>query len=129
MGHWLRDSGWLPDFWISSDARRAKDTAFAMMHAAGQSHLNLTLDPALYHASQEMLMAQMGGLPPASERVLLVGHNPGLTYLNRSLGFKSLDNLPTCGLVIWQATDWAGLASGKARYVMHQFPRMLNLEE
>ncbi len=128
MGRWLLGSGWLPDIWISSDARRAKDTAFAMMHAAEQTHLKLTLVPALYHASQEMLLQHIQDLSSGAERVLMVGHNPGLTYVNRSLGFKSLDNLPTCGLVIWQATHWSVLAAGKARYVTHQFPRMLHLK-
>lgn len=129
MGRWLLGSGWLPDLWISSDARRAKDTALAMMQSAGQTQVELTLVPSLYHASQDILLEYIGGLPSVAERVLLIGHNPGLTYINRSLGFKSLDNLPTCGLVVWQGSGWAGIAAGKARYVTHQFPRMLDFKE
>ena len=70
-----------PDWVVASDATRARQTAEIAAEAAGFSG-EIGLDPAIYDAELEDLLGVVRELPDGAERVLLVGHNPGLALLS-----------------------------------------------
>ena len=77
-GRWLASQGLLPDRVLCSPARRTRETLEAVLAITGYAEQRL--EDAIYEATPGTLM---GLLQEQSEveRLLLVGHNPGLERL------------------------------------------------
>ena len=76
-GEWLREHGLRPDRVLSSPATRTRETLAALGDiGAGEVYE----DAAIYEASPGTLAALVDAQRDA-ERLLLVGHNPGLEQL------------------------------------------------
>lgn len=98
MGDLLRQKKLVPDLIVTSDAVRAHTTARAAADAGGYRH-DLVVEPLLYHASPDDIIAVLKTLREANARtVLIVGHNPGLEDLVEELTGES-HRLPTAALV------------------------------
>lgn len=97
MGQLLRDQQLLPDLIISSDATRARLTAEAMADAAGYEG-TILLERRLYHASPAEIVDLLHSVVESElERVMIVGHNPGLEELVTKLtGVR--EDVPTAAL-------------------------------
>jgi phosphohistidine phosphatase len=98
VGHLLRDDDLIPDRIISSSAERARDTARRVAAAAKFGGVIDELDE-LYLAEPEAYITAVSRLGGNAERVLVVGHNPGLEALALILTGEPL-SLPTAGLVV-----------------------------
>jgi phosphohistidine phosphatase len=84
IGQLLKEEGLLPNFIVSSSARRARKTAEHVIHHSGyRGETRLTGE--LYNAGREQLIAFVDALPDTAERILLIGHNPGLEELLEAL--------------------------------------------
>jgi phosphohistidine phosphatase len=106
MGLFLRDRGWLPDFIISSTARRAVDTVSAMT-AAVQYEVPVLRSRSLYHGRPASYLAALRSASPEASRVMLVGHNPGIEDLVQML-CGHYERMPTTALARFsiQAPAW-----------------------
>jgi phosphohistidine phosphatase len=83
----------IPQRILSSSAVRAAETGrIFCQHSGSQIPLNL-LDE-LYLAEAEVYLAQLKNLPDEIERVMVIGHNPGLESLLQILSGQ-LETLPT----------------------------------
>ncbi|MBX3440945.1 MAG: histidine phosphatase family protein [Planctomyces sp.] len=98
MGRLLEQRGLLPTLIVSSTATRARETAKAVAHAAGYSG-QIVLEPRLYHATRGDWDAVLHGLPSDQQRVLCVGHNPGLEDLLRRWTGESIA-MPTAAVAV-----------------------------
>jgi phosphohistidine phosphatase len=97
IGHLLRDDDLVPDRIISSSALRARDTARRVAAAAKFGGVIDELDE-LYLAEPEAYITALVERGGDAERVLVVGHNPGLEALATVLTSEPV-SLPTAGLV------------------------------
>ena len=80
MGAWLKEQGVVPELIISSTARRARQTAVGVIEGSGYGEeWEQTAD--FYHADPEAYIERLAQLPDALERVMVVGHNPGIEEL------------------------------------------------
>ena len=77
-GAWLAEQSLLPDRVLCSPARRTRETLDAVVEAVG--NLDKRLDAAIDEATPGML-AGLVDTHRDAERLLLVGHNPGLERL------------------------------------------------
>jgi len=84
MGELLQDEHLVPDFIISSTAKRARSTAKVLAKAAGYKG-DITLNQSLYAASPTAYIDVLNDLSNEYARVLMVGHNPGLEQLVKML--------------------------------------------
>jgi len=77
VGRRLAELGLVPELVVSSTARRARATAMLAARASGCSQ---EVVPAreLYAASAQAVICVISTVPAGSERVMVVGHNPGL---------------------------------------------------
>lgn len=110
MGDLLRDERLIPDVIITSDAVRAHMTAVAVAETAGYRR-DLVVNPLLYHASPEDVIAVLKTVPNANARtVMIVGHNPGLEELVEQLTGERQD-LPTAALahIVLPIDQWRDL--------------------
>jgi len=74
----------LPDLVLCSSARRTQETLARVQRQLG-SEPPVEIEPGLYLASCETLLERIRELPDDVERVLLVGHNPGIGELAERL--------------------------------------------
>ena len=77
-GRWLRDKGLVPDCVLCSPSRRTRETLEAVLAAIG--YVDQRLDDGIYEASPGTLAA-LADQHREVERLMLVGHNPGLEQL------------------------------------------------
>lgn len=93
MGELIERRELIPQRILSSSAVRAAETAriFCEMCGCGE---NVVIDDAFYLAEAETYIAQLKALPDTIERVMLVGHNPGLEALLQILCAR-VESLPT----------------------------------
>lgn len=96
MGRLMANRRLIPDLVLSSTARRAQDTATLVTEACGYEDVVET-QPELYLATPAEWLAVLRGVSTRSERVLVVGHNPGLEELVMLLGGEH-QHMPTATL-------------------------------
>jgi|GEM_PF-89736 len=93
MGELIERQELIPQRVFSSSAVRATKTAsiFCKMCGCGE---NIVVEDSLYLAEADTLIDTLKALPDDLERVLLVGHNPGLEALLQILCAR-VESLPT----------------------------------
>lgn len=124
---YMQEQGVKPDFVMTSSALRARETAQYIANGLGVDKGFVKVDPALYHANAEQLLAQFDDLSDNFTTVLMVGHNPALTNFVNFFLVPPIDWLPTSGVVALQFdTDkWDEIrtAPRKVRFVV--FPKLV----
>lgn len=123
VGCWLRKQHLIPDIILSSPATRALATAQRVCREINIDQSAIVCDPRIYEADARTLLEVLK-TGCHEQRVLLVGHNPGLEDLLLKLIPHSVPLsangkcLPTAALA--QLTfegDWAELDEGCAKLV------------
>ena len=96
MGHLLLELDLVPQLILSSTAKRARNTAKLVAEACNyQGEIRLEHD--LYHAGPMGYIRVLRELDDGYQRVMMIGHNPGLEVLLEVLSGAS-EWLPTAAL-------------------------------
>lgn len=122
-GRTLAGAGLRPRAALVSDARRTRDT---FDEAAGLlGPVRLAIEPDLYEASAETILALVRAAPEADHCLLVVGHNPGLGEAARLLATDGPGNamaalarsFPTgaSAVIDFDGARWSDLAFGSGR--------------
>lgn len=77
-GRWLKEQGLVPDRVLCSPARRTRETLEGVLGVIG--YVDQRLEPGIYEATAGTLVELADGHREC-DRVLLVGHNPGMERL------------------------------------------------
>lgn len=116
IGLWLQEQRLIPDCVLSSPAERAFATAKKVCNKLRFDSQQILQDGRIYLASCEQLWAVLHETPFTVQRLLLVGHNPGLEDLLRDLAddvlppFADEKLLPTATLArLSFPGDWESL--------------------
>ncbi|MGR8998998.1 MAG: SixA phosphatase family protein [Gammaproteobacteria bacterium] len=121
IGTWLLQQRLIPDWIVSSPAKRAINTAKLVHKTIGVEGLVINQDKRLYQEGFERLKTVLAECPSEARRILLVGHNPELENLLIFLvGTASLPDtdklLPTAALArLIMPDDCSHLEAGCAR--------------
>lgn len=125
MARRLKKRGLHPDAIVSSDARRAMDTAAAMADVLDLPGKTIRPNPELYHASAEEILAVVRCFEDDWQQVMVVGHNPGFTDLANLFYPSLIANVPTAGVVELQfnATSWQKIDRQNLKFSDFDFPK------
>lgn len=96
---YLKSINLQPDLIVSSHAKRAFDTAIIFAEAFNIPEADIVVEELLYHAHPERIFNVIYSLPDDAKTVLLFGHNPGFTDAAEEIADRSIDWLPTSGVV------------------------------
>ena len=109
IGQLVSDKGLVPDLIMSSTAKRARKTARAVAKASGYKG-KIELTPTFYLASPEAYIEALCSLSEDYERIMLVGHNPGMEELLEML-IRRIEPMPTAALALVSLpiTEWKEL--------------------
>ena len=119
LGRRLRSDGISPDHVLCSPARRAQETLEQISEAL-DALPPADLDDGLYLADSVGLLDRLHGVPAETQSLLLIGHNPGLEELVRTLAGPAnaavQAGLPAAGLAIFRVSgEWSGLSPATTR--------------
>jgi phosphohistidine phosphatase len=102
VGREARRQGIDPDSVMASPATRAAQTVEAFAHGFGD--VQPSFEPGIYEAPAARLMDIVAGTDASVRRLLIVGHNPGLEGLVRTLAAELPEalaaGLPTTALAV-----------------------------
>lgn len=116
----------VPDLLLSSTANRAFTTASTFKKIIGTEALTLKTSGSLYHASEQDILERICMIDSDVKSALVFGHNPGMTYFSNSFKGDFIDNVPTCGVVIFEseAKTWLEFDQTNTKRVAFIFPKM-----
>jgi phosphohistidine phosphatase len=115
------------DLLVSSPAVRALSTAVLVARELSYPHDKIRVEPCIYQADLDTLLAVVRDLPDAADAVLLTGHNPTFTdtanYLLPSSGLTH--EMPTAAVVCirFQTDHWAEAGPATAEFYFYDYPK------
>lgn len=130
LAAWLDDRGLGCDLVLCSTALRTRQTLDIVLPVLGGPQVRF--ESSIYEADAAALLRLLRGIDEEHERVMLVGHDPGLQLLAASLAMTAtgdaLERLkrkyPTSALALlsFGEASWAGLAPGMGHLALFQVP-------
>jgi phosphohistidine phosphatase len=119
LGIYLANRKFIPDVILSSNARRAEQTAQLIAEQMGIGEMKLKYMEELYEASVRILMNVLEAIDPKIENVMIIGHNPSLTYLCEYLTGIEMERFEAAGAcrVDLHHHSWDQLTKGNCRFI------------
>ena len=134
MARWLDERNLQPERILCSAARRTCETA-VLMRDAVPFLPEPDVSEELYLASPGALRQHLARLPGVCNSVLIIGHEPGLGTLLRTLGANSAmpdhrrtnSHFPTAAVAVLEADvgGWSAFSADVAEFVAFATPREL----
>jgi phosphohistidine phosphatase len=128
MGAHIHNLIGTPDAIITSDATRARQTA-EIVASAVDFAAPLTVEPRIYAADLDTLLAVVRRIPDKVRTAIIVGHNPGFEELAAALAGNPEHGvrLPTSGLAVLEfgVERWDSVRAGTGRLREVTTPRTL----
>ena len=132
MALWMQSEQLIPDYIVSSDAQRARQTTLQLCQHAKLSDASIGWEHEIYDASLGTLLKVLSRVPATSRTALLVGHNP---VSNKWCVFSRGDSLaqwdeanlvPTATLIqVSMPANWDVLDTASASVIHIARPRQL----
>ena len=144
MGRWLRAVGYIPDQVVCSTARRARQTWQLAQRGLGAAPA-VVFDDLVYEASAAQFLDLIRRTPAATGTLLIVGHDPALPEMARTLAAASPGRpgtgndaesaamlagirakFPTAAIAVFEcAGEWVQLEPERVRLICFVTPREL----
>jgi phosphohistidine phosphatase len=132
LGRHMADEGLLPSVVLSSTARRARDT-WRQVSAEWIEPPKPQFDDRLYMADSETMRDLLAELPNDADRVMMIGHNPGMAMLALDLAATTRTatlarmraKYPTGGLAIFDLAieRWSAIVPHCGKLIGFVTPR------
>ena len=137
LGAFLAEERLVPDLALVSPARRTRETWSLVERALGERPMRA--EPRIYEAPDSRLLAVVREVGPEIGTLLMIGHNPGLQDLLRSLTAPSdryaharvVDKYPPAGLAVLDlpVTTWREVSPRSGHLERFVTPKTLGLGE
>ncbi|HEX4111683.1 MAG TPA: histidine phosphatase family protein [Stellaceae bacterium] len=133
IARWLKQNEITPELVLCSPAARTRETLDLVVGVFGPPP-DIRYESGLYLADADRLLARLRDIADDIQRVMLIGHNPGIHELAQSLAdvtsgplaSRLAVNLPTAGLARYRIeVEWSGLRRRGARLVGFVSPKDL----
>ena len=120
MGRELRERGLTPDLVLLSPSARTTETLARVEEGFGTSFEKVE-ERSIYLAETETLVALVRNAPAKSDRLMIVGHNPGMHELvlllaagPRNLREEAAAKFPTAAMaeISFDVSDWSDVMPG-----------------
>ncbi len=126
MANKLAERKIVVDLIVSSPAARAKITAKTIAEALNYSKKAIVFDERIYSQSTAGLYRVLHEQGEKFNSIILVGHNYALTDFAEELTGKSLNNVPTSGMVgmTCDISTWQLLSEGSGQLLFFDYPKL-----
>jgi phosphohistidine phosphatase len=125
MGRRMAEQGHRPDLIISSPAQRAILTAGRIAKELDIDVTDIVIDENLYFAGAGSMLKMLEGVEGQYRKVMIVGHNPAMTYFMNLLSNSSVANMPTCAIAVvgFDIHSWSELSSADGELLGYDYPK------
>jgi len=130
MAKLFKDRGSIPDIWISSQARRAMETAHIFAEILNYSPQKIQLNNKIYdESSGSRFLPLLNALDEKAGSCIIFGHEPTLSELASLLVRPYQFPLPRPGSwgLFFPIKKWQQIESGNGILKMVLFPNQKNL--
>lgn len=129
MAAYLAEQPFAIDCALVSDAVRTQET-WARMRPLLPDGPEPRLEPQMYEAPPDALLAALRAAPDAAQTVLMIGHNPGMETFAAMLtapGSARPGRFPTAALAVFHAAlpSWAEAGAGRFGLEAYEEPKGL----
>ncbi len=129
MGKLLLDQALVPDLLLASAARRTQQTSEILARKLNLASRRVKAAEGLYLALPDDILTLVRATGPRVQHLVIVGHNPGISDLARSLAPKEmtiaeLTTAAACTLTFLTRT-WATIGPPASRAVQYEPPSKL----
>lgn len=113
MSQTLDSLGFKPDLIYSSNAQRTTTTAEIFAQKLNYPTKNIIFDVSIYESTLEVMLYAINKLETQHQNVLMIGHNPTISYLIEYLTGQSIAGMPTCGAasIVFEVAEWAHVSA------------------
>ena len=133
MAQWLLDSGYIPDWVLTSSAKRTQETVAAVVEECDLAPDVVEVDTELYLGSAGAWLDAIAvcASARAPECLLICGHNPGLDALVDHLSDgRAQDNedaklMTTAAVAVFDVARWDDLSPASVDFIELMRPREL----
>lgn len=110
---------------LSSPAKRARDTAEYFTEAYGVSAKSIIIVPELYLANADAFTAAIRSAPPKAATIAVFSHNDGITLYANRLSDARVDNMPTCAVfaVKCNISEWSEFEPRDHEFYFFDYPK------
>ena len=124
LGRNLQGDHFNPEMIISSSALRAEDTAINLVEELGIQEQVIKFDKVLYEASVREVLEVLNQVEEGVQSVLLIGHNPTMSFFAEYLTGTGFAGMEPCGFVTieFENTNWAEVSQGAGTFVSYYHP-------
>ena len=125
MAKRLKKKGLKIDAFISSPAKRAKQTADYFIEEFNGTKDQIQMEAALYGAQSFTFEKVIAALPDKFSTVALFSHNTGITEYANTLTTVKTDNIPTTGIFAVQADvdSWQAFPKAAKTFLFYDYPK------
>lgn len=126
IGKLLETECGTPDEVLASIALRTKETAGRIIEQLGYNPDKINLSEDLYEASTRIMLRVINELDDAKEKVVLVAHNPAITYLAEYITGDVIGGVSPAGVVhVRYDGSWAEVSQSNVDLVKYHHPKDL----
>lgn len=124
----LKSANILPDFVISSPAKRAKKTAQKISQIIGYDKKDIYFDDSLYEGGFDTYLHVIQNIDNRYSSVFLFAHNMTITDVAERLGNIMIGNMPTCSIVCieFNGDDFAKISPKSGKVLFFDFPKSVS---
>lgn len=112
------------DLIVTSNAERTQMTAQVFCEQLGIENKVVRVEPALYESSPKHYLDVVNGLSEEVDSVMIVGHNPSISYFAEYLTHEEIGSMPTCGVVgmTFENLTWAEVSKKTGHMTFYDSP-------
>ncbi|HEV8285465.1 MAG TPA: histidine phosphatase family protein [Chitinophagaceae bacterium] len=114
------------DAFVTSPAKRAKQTSKHFANEFDFKKKNIVPEPKLYEAGEENFYEVIENLKNKWDSVVIVSHNPGITSFANSLTEIKIDDMPTSSIfaIKIDTEKWANFRTAKKTFWFFDYPKI-----
>ena len=100
IGQYLKLKEHIPDYILTSGAQRTLESAKFLSHLLFNEPIALHKNRIIYEADVNQMIEIIKCFDNQYNTVMIVGHNPTMTFLNNQISNANIDYVPTSGTAI-----------------------------
>lgn len=127
MGFFLMSQQKSIDVIYSSIAARTMQTAVFISDVLKINKETIVSEEELYNSSIRTYLSFVSQLNDDYKTVLLIGHNPAVSYLSEYLSNAEIISMPTAGLCVirFDVNAWRDISKGSGELIDFEYPEKL----
>jgi phosphohistidine phosphatase len=113
------------DAFVSSPAKRAKQTTKHFTKELDLKKKNIVFEPGLYEAGEENFYEVVKNLKNKWDSVAIVSHNPGISSFANSLTETRIDDMPTSSVFAIKIDEdkWDSFRTARKKFWFFDYPK------